>query len=340
MSRLADRSRSQILVYYALAAPVIFLEFALILTSFSAYSAKLDSALSPFWSQSLPVYALIQSALILPWILLLASLYALFSARPSTLMILQTVVFLFFASTVGQVDFLQAASLILTSFSTLLGFNYIRAARLLGGRELKSETQGPVFLRRTTMGLDLLLPISFTIGAMGIVALVMNAIQSQVKILPQPLQSLGTLYLQSNFYLILTTISVAGAVVWGARELLDPIVMRFTMGKRDAKEIAFSQIADIARKTWWASTRKPRPGMRRFYVSLAGAILLLLILTSAVGPDVVLNNLLPLFGIGKTPITRPELAASNFARNSMRVFDQLAGNAEKLARFIMKLLWG
>ncbi len=104
-------------------------------------------------------------------------------------------------------------------------------------------------------------------------------------------------------------------MVWGARELLDPIVMRFTMSKTDAKEIAFSQIADIARKTWWASTRKPRPGMRRFYLSLASAILFLLILTSAVGPDLVLNNLLPLFGIGKAPITRPELAAYTLARN-------------------------
>src|SRR5262245_46290472 len=343
MARAWDTGRRQLQVYYALASPAIFLELALIITSFSDYYGMLASAqarLSPSWSPSPFINTILQIAAVLPWILVLASAYALFAARPSALIIFQTLLFLFFASTVGQVEFFQAMSLVLTSFLILLGFNYLRSAKVLAGHELRSESQGPALLGKITMGFDLLLPISFAIGAMGIVALVMNMIQAQVRLLPQPIATLGTEYLQSNFYLILTTISVAGGVVWAIRELLEPIVMRFTMSKADAKEIAFSQISDIAQKTWWASTRKPRPGMRRFYLSLTTAILILLIIVSAAGPDLVLSNVLPVFGIGHVPVTRPELVASNSARNFVRLFDQLAANGEKLARFIMKLLWG
>jgi len=334
-----NRTHPHALTYYALALPVIFTELALIGTSMNSYNGILynvQAGLLPSDWSSLAI----QLGYILPWTLVAFSVYALFSARPSTLIILQTVLFLFFSATVGEVDFFQSASLVLSSFSTLLGFSYLRAARLLGGRELKGESSGPTFLRVISLGFDLVLPISFTIGAMAIVALVMNAIQSQVGSLPQPLATLGTLYLQSNFYLILTTISVAGGVVWAARELLEPLVMRFTISKADAEEMAFSQIADIARKTWWDSVKKRGRGRRLVYMSLTGAGVSILILVIIQGPGLIGGDLLSLIGVGRAPVTRPEVAASNLATNSARLFDQVALNFEKLARFVIKLLWG
>ena len=257
MSHSWDRTHPQALWYYALASPVIITEILLLSISISHSNPILASVQTlryPVWLVS----AFFQLVSLAPWILIAASLYALFSARPSTLIILQTVLLLFVASTVGQVDFFAAASVVLSSFTTLVGFNYLRAARVLSGRGLDSESRGPPLLRAVTFGFDFILPVSAALGTMAIVALVMSLVTAQVKILPEPLATLGGLYLESNFYLILTTITVAGGVVWAMRELVEPVVMRYTMSRADAEEIAFSQITDIARKVWSQSRKKSK----------------------------------------------------------------------------------
>src|SRR5215831_15245811 len=140
-----NRTHSHAMAYYALSFPVIFTELLLIGTSVYGYNALLDNiqaALPLSWWSGLAI----QLGYFLPWILLAFSVYTLFSARPSTLIILQTILFLLFSAAVGEVDFFQSVSLVLSSFSTLLGFSYLRAARLLAGRELNSESSGPTFL--------------------------------------------------------------------------------------------------------------------------------------------------------------------------------------------------
>ena len=339
MPRRWNRAHPQALAYYLLGAPVLITELFLLNLSLS----NLDAILSPIQIIPFPrwlIGTVDQIVGLVPWIYLAASLYALFSVRPSKLIILQTVFFLFLTSTLGQVDFFLAGMLVFSSFTTLLGFNYVRAAKVLAGRKLNSESRGPSLLRATTFGFDLVLPISSAIGAMAIVAILMNAIQNQVKILPQPLSTLGTLYLQSNFYLIMTTITVAGAVIWVMRELLEPIVMRFTMSKQDAEEIAFSQIADIARKTWRESTKKPGRGRGPLFLSLLGALLLVAVLVLTQGPTAFLNHFLSIIGLAHVPPSRPEILASNIGKNTVRLVDRWAVILENVAKFIMKLLWG
>jgi hypothetical protein len=339
MSRKWNRAHPQALIYYALASPVILTELILLNLSLSnsdSIASSVETIPYPAWLLSI----IVQLVQLVPWILLAASLYALFSVRPSTLIILQTIFFLFLTSTLGQLDFFLAGMLVFSAFTTLLGFNYVRAAKVLAGRKLTSESRGPSILRATTLGFDMVLPISAALGAMAIVALIMNVIQAQVKVLPQPLSTLGTLYLQSNFYLILTTISVAGSVIWVMRELLEPIVMRFTMSKADAGEIAFSQIADIARKTWWESTKRPGRGRGPLVVSVLVAMLLVTMLIATQGPAQLANNFLSIIGVSRVPPSRPEVLASNIAKNAVRLIDRWTLTVESIAKFIMKLLWG
>ena len=339
MSRSWDKAHPQALWYYALASPVIITEILLAGISFSHSNPILASVQTlryPVWLVSI-IFQLVSFS---PWILIGVSLYALFSARPSTLIILQTVLLLFVASTIGQVDFFVAVSVVLSSFSTLVGFNYLRAARVLAGQGLNSESHGPPLLRAVTFGFDFALPVSVALGTMAIVALVMSLVTAQVKILPEPLATLGGLYLESNFYLILTTITVAGGVVWAMRELVEPIVMRYTMSKADAKEIAFSQITDIARKVWWQSRKKSSTARSSLYLSLAAASLILLILIFSQGPGPIFNDFLSTVGVIRNPASRPEVLASNSAKNIVRQIDHWAATMESIARFIVKLLWG
>jgi len=340
MSVKWNRTHPQALVYYGLASPVIITELVLSSLFFSnseAIDASIQAITFPVgWLAGLRV----QLAQMLPWLLLAISLYALFSVRPSTLITFLTIFFLFLTSTLGQVDFYLAAMVIVSSFTTLLGFSYVRAARVLSGRRLNSESRGPVLLRATTLGFDLILPISAALGVMAIVAYVMNVIQSQVRILPQPLSTLGSLYLQSNFYLILTTISVAGAAVWVMREILEPVIMRFTMSREDAQEQAFSQIEDVARKIWWETTKKPGRGRGPlvFFVLAALFLVIYLILTGGLMRPV--NDFLSIIGVERVTPSRTELVAGNIAKNAVRLVDRWVVILENVVKFVMKLLWG
>ncbi len=343
MSHSWDRTHPQALWYYALASPVIIIEILLLSISISHSNPILASVQPPqytVWLEVWLVSAFLQLVSLAPWILIAASLYALFSARPSTLIILQTVLLLFVASTVGQVDFFVAASVVLSSFTTLVGFNYLRAARVLSGRALDSESRGPPLLRAVTFGFDFILPVSAALGTMAIVALVMSLVTAQVKILPEPLATLGGLYLESNLYLILTTITVAGGVVWAMRELVEPVVMRYTMSRADAEEMAFSQITDIARKVWSQSRKKSSTARSSLYLSLAAASLILLILIFSQGPGPIFNDFLSTVGVIRNSASRPEVLAENSAKNIVKQIDHWAATLESIARFIIKLLWG
>ncbi len=340
MGQAWNRVHPQALVYYALVLPVIISELVLLNSYFSNFDIVQSSfqALVPPIDWALTIAS--TAAQLLPWLLIIASIYALFSLRPALMVTLLTAFFLVLTSALGQVEFYLAAVVVVSSFLSLVGFNHARAAKVLLGRKLNLESHGPFVFRLTGFGFDLLLPIAGALGVMAVVAYVMGAIRAQVQVLPQPLATLGTLYLESHLYLILTTLTVAGGAVWAMKEVLEPIVLRFTLTPDDARELAYDQVNDIYQKVVREANRKP--GRGRSPVVLF-SILLALLLVSLVlisGVSQPLNDLLAILGLGRVQPSHNELLVGNVAKNAVRLVDTSIVIAENIVKFIFRLLWG
>ncbi|OLB47454.1 hypothetical protein AUH73_08845 [archaeon 13_1_40CM_4_53_4] len=340
MGQALNRFHPQALIYYALAAPVLISEGVLL----TSYLSNLDTVLSSFNALAPPIgpsLAITSTiAQLLPWILMGASVYALFALRPALMVTLLTVFFLLLTSSLGQVDFYVAALVVVSSFLSLVGFSYARAAKVLLGRKLNLESHGPVIFRLTSLGFDLLLPILGALGVMAVVAYVMGIIRAQVHILPQPLATLGTLYLESHLYLIMTTLTVAGGAVWAMREVLEPIVLRFTLTPDIAREMALDQVNDIYGKILWEAQKKPSRGLSPVVIFSGLLVLLVALLVFFVGPSRSADELLAALGISRIVPSHNELLLGNVAENVVRSIDQYLIVMENILKFIIKLLWG
>lgn len=277
---------------------------------------------------------------ILPVVLILVSVFALISLRPSLMVTILTIFFLVLVSALGQVDFYLAAIVVFSSFSSLIGFNFARAAKVLEGRKISLESKGSFKFRLSGYGFDLALPVIGALGVMIIVWYVMNTIRVQVRILPPPLDTLGTLYLQSHIYLITTTLTVAAAVVWMIRELFEPVVLRYTLTRRDARELAFLQIQDSLGTVYYdlAKARKPRSGKFSIimYTSLLGLLIAVLVI-SGLSP---VNYLLAAVGLGTVQPAQSELFALQLGNFSARLVDNGVYLLQAALKFVFRILWG
>jgi hypothetical protein len=340
LTRKWKRTHPQALFYYALALPVIVAEFIL----YNSYLANNDSILAGFQNIIPPIgfLRIVTETLVavLPWILIIISVFALLSLRPSLMVTILTIFFLVLVSALGQVDFYLAAIVVFSSFSSLIGFNFARAAKVLEGRKISLESKGPFKFRLSGYMFDLGLPVAGALGVMTIVWHVMNRIRAQVTLLPPPLDTLGTLYLQSHVYLITTTLAVAAAVVWMIRELFEPVVLRYTLTRSDARELAFQQIQSSLGTVYLdlAKARKPRSGKFSviMYTSLLGLIVAILLI-SGLSP---VNYLLAAMGVGTVQPLHSELFALQLGNFTARLIDNAVFLLQSVLKFIIRILWG
>ena len=340
LSQKWKRTHPQALLYYGLALPVIIAEFIL----YNSYLANNNSVLAGFENIIPPIGFLrtVSETLVavLPWILIIASVYALISLRPSLMVTILTIFFLVLVSALGQVDFYLAAIVVFSSFSSLIGFNYARAAKVLEGRKMTLESKGPFKFRLSGYGFDLGLPVIGALGVMIIVWYVMNSIRAQVRILPPPLDTLGTLYLQSHVYLITTTLAVAAGAVWVIRELFEPVVLRYTLTRRDARELAFLQIQDSLGRVYLdlAKAKKPRSGRSGLimYGSLLGLLVAVLFL-SGLSP---VNYLVATLGLGSVQPAHSELFVLQLGNFAARLIDNAVYLVQVVLKFVFRILWG
>ena len=148
----------QALTYYLLCLPALVSEvlFSLAIAS----NPQLVPQIASFGSE---ISLAIQ---IIPWIVTAISIYALISLRPSILIILLTVSFFAAASVTTNMTFfgypfsLEAAValVVVSTFTTLVGFNFSRGAKLLGGRKLVTKSSGPIGYQVLSLGIELVLP--------------------------------------------------------------------------------------------------------------------------------------------------------------------------------------
>jgi hypothetical protein len=280
------------------------------------------------------------AAQIIPWVLIVVSLFALFSLRPALMITILTVFYLILTSIIGQIDVLLAGLVVASSFTSLVGFSHARAAKILQRRKPIIESRGPLTFKITSSGFDLLLPILSALGVMAVVAYVIGAITSEVAVLPQPLGTLGELYLASHYYLVLTILTVAGAAVWVLRSILEPIILRFTLTPDDARELAFQEVRDTYAKIVWESSKRPSRGRTPLILFSLLLVLAMAVLTLTLGPSQSINELMAALGLARVQPSHAELLTNNLAVYFTRLADALYSVSDAILRFIIRLLWG
>ena len=284
--------------------------------------------------------ALIISAIV-PIIAISLYLYALITFRPSTLVIILTLSFFLLTTMSQSVDYYSAVAVIASSFGCLIGFNYARRVRVLSGHEPRLKNSKPsLWSRLVTNTFDLVLPFIMAVGLVSIVASVISLLTAETKILPEPLATLGALYLQTHLYSVLTIVTVAGVTVWALRNLIEPFLMWYTLKPEDAISEANSKLAYDLAMIEWRAWQRPRRGRIWVAASLLTAFVVGLYLLVLVGPDVMGNSFLSTVGLAKVQPNRPELLIERSAKDFVKQSDKFAGGLQTLIRDIIKILWG
>ncbi len=331
----------QAITYYTLSLPAIALQLF-----FSSSVAANPGQFTPEIASFGPgITELVQ---LLPWGLLALSILAVVRFRPSALVSLLTASFFLAAAALGgsalfgtALGLTGSVSLVITaSFAALIGFNYARAAKVLGGRPALLESRGPLGYQVLSTSLELVLPLLAAVGLAVAVSAIVTTITFQTKLLPEPLSTLSSLYLESRFGLVFVSIAVAGALIWAMRQILEPIIMYFTLTYQDAVKLALNEVEDIAKKLRRQARARPAPGFGWLVVSILSVISVLSLSLLLVSPQSLWDNLLSIFGLhgiqNTTGLGNPETAA----RNLVRIIDSYVVQGQDIIRALIRLLWG
>lgn len=337
-SRYASKAA---VIYYSLTVPAIVSEVV-----FSAAIASNPAQIIPQILTWGPVA--LQLVQLLPWVVFIISLYAVLSFRPSTLIGLLTISFFISATVTSQmsllgntIDLSEAVALVVvSSFAALIGFNYSRAAKVSAGRELRVESKGPPGYQFLSVGLELLVPFLAALALVIFVSGVVATMKTQASLLPEPLSTLSSLYLKTRVGTVFTTVAVAGATIWILRELLEPLILYFTITREDAIKMAMSQVDDIAKKVKGDAAARPSGGLAWFAFTIVLGLGLIVSFALFFGPQRVYGDLLSVLGMGRPTSIPFDSNISSSARNLVNRVDVVEARAEDFIRTVIRLLWG
>jgi hypothetical protein len=330
----------QALTYYLLCLPALVSEvlFSLAIAS----NSQLVPQIASFGSEiSLAVQ-------ILPWVVTLLSIYALISFRPSILIILLTVSFFAAASVTTNMTFFgypfsldaAVALVVVSTFTTLVGFNFSRGAKLLGGRKLVTKSSGPLGYQVLSLGIELVLPLLAALGLVLFVSAFFGAMKAQALLLPQPLSTLTSLYLGTIWGFALTTILVAGVTIWVLKQVVEPIVLYYSITSQDAKRLALEDIKDIKSKLN-KETRNSPSGLRWILPAALVSLFALVYLERSLGFGNLSSVLWQVVTLQKTTAASSvEAAFQNSANKLVVQIDQTVVQAENFLRALFTFLWG
>lgn len=328
----------QALTYYLLALPAIVLEAVFSLGIASNPQNALSSGAGAF-------APIIQY---LPWVIVGLSFYALVAFRPSILVSLLTASFFISAITNSQAGALgvqggfglSVALVIVTTFSALIGFNYSRGAKVRSGRDLRIESRGPLGSQVVSTGFEFVLPLIITLAMVALVSGVVGAIKLQTQVLPEPLSTLSSLYLKTRFGLVFITIAVAGALIWATRQLLEPIILYFTITHHDAISLALDEVQDITKKVRKEARRKPSAGLSRLIFAILVGVGVVALAVQTLGGQAVYNDLMSVLSYHAPRPSSTESNLANAANNYASVFAGYLNQGEQFLRTLFRILWG
>ena len=320
----------QAIIYYALMLPALVLELV--------FSAQIVSNPSEIGTAGL----LLQIVQLVPFIILALSLYAIIKFRPSLLAAFLSVSFFVFVIVVGlsQSALVATTSLVVTAlFLSLIGFNYARATKILGGRNASIESNGPFSAQILSTALELVLPFLAALIVVFAISGAMAVIRSQAASLPAPLSTLSSLYLDSQIGLVFASILVAGVVIWSMRQVLEPIILHFTITRSDAVSMALEEIDDVVKKARLTAAAKPSSGKVWILGGVACALVVFALSIALSGWQGTLNDLVN--ALKSHPVRTPvDNAIIEKSRSAVNQIDSAVVFLENLLRTIIRLLWG
>ncbi len=216
-------------------------------------------------------------ARLLPLFVLAGSAYAVFSFRPSLLVALLIATF-FVAVTVAngislpgvQLDLGATVVLVIAAtFLALAGFNYARGLKLLSGRRPDITSSGPLGYNAFGVALESAVPLAVALGLVVLVEAVVRDFQAQSSLLPEPLSSLVSLYLQTRIGIVFTTLLVAGAAIWVMRQFVEPVILHFTLTPGDARKELLSEIEPTTKSVRKITRYRPSRGLSWAILAIA-----------------------------------------------------------------------
>jgi len=321
-------SSRQARIYFALSAPALVLEVVFgtgLVLNLGAVVASVGGDLA-------------LAVGVVPWAVLIVAVLAFLRFRPSLLV--ATLAFSFFLSAVTgsqtgplgtQSGFGLSAGLVVVGvFCALIGFSYARGASLGAGRELITESQGPVGFQVFGVGLEFGIPLLVTLGVIALVSAIVGAANSEVNLLPQPLSTISSLYLSTRMGLASVVILVAGLTIWTTREFLEPAILYYTLTYDEAIDQALGEVEDVRKSIRSEGKVRWIPSLAVSEVALVAIIVLA---AHYMGWGTVLsgmNSVLTFHSISPTP------AEANLVGRA----DQLEAQIQYLLNTVFRMLWG
>ncbi len=339
-SLLSRYSTRGALVYYALVLPAIVAELV--------FSIAVSSTPGDLLVQAASSGAASLAAQVLPWALLLASLYAVFSFRPSLLVTLLIASFFVAASVASSISFLgiplnlgdAVVLVIAAAFLALAGFTYGRGVKLLSGRRPDVKSSGPLGYNILGVALDSVVPLAAALALVVVVETVVGDLGVQAARLPPPLSGLASLYLQTRIGLVMTTLFVAGAAIWIMREFLEPVILHFTLNAADAKMELLGEIEPTTKTVRRIARYKPSGGRAWGFLTVAYCAGLIAALALFLPRGQFSRDLLAIFNL-QTPSPTPlEVLIQTTIQSAIVRVDILFAQSQDYLRDLIKLLWG
>lgn len=337
-SRYATRTA---LAYYLLSFPAIALQvlFSLSVTANPQAIVPQVSSLGP---------SLTSVVELVPWVLLAVSLLAVVRFKPSILVILLSASFLVAASATQGTGFFSStltleetvAIVIAASFMALIGFNYSRATKILSGRKATTLSHGPLGYQLLSSGVELALPFGAAIGLVALVSFVVAGLTVQAKLLPEPVSTLSSLYLATHLGFVFVSILVAGAFIWVMRQFIEPILLYYTINRRDGVLMALDEVKDLTKRVGKEASRKPSAGRWWFGAAVALAVGVMTGAVLVVGSGAMANSFLSVLGLHPVSTLPGESSWDSGAGATLRNLNALVLQGQDAVRTLIRLLWG
>jgi hypothetical protein len=329
------------LIYYALVLPAIVAE-ALFTTAVSSSPEGLvtqASSIGGIVSVVVPV---------LPALILVVSLYAIVTFRPSLLIMLLIVSFFLASSVASGITVLgttldlgaTVVLVIAATFLSLVGFNYARGLKLLGGRLPDVESSGPFGYNVLGIAIESAFPLAMAVALVVLVEFVVGSLTVQAAHLPQPLSALASLYLQTRIGLVFTTLLVAGATIWVLRQFIEPVILHFTLSAADGRKELLMEIEPTTKTVRRIMRYRPSGG-------LAWGVMMVLYCSALVAAFAALlpqaqfsKDLLAALGVQPPSHSPVEVLVQSSIQNGLQRIDILFAQSQDYLRGIIRLLWG
>lgn len=327
------------LIYYALILPALVGVGIFSTAAASTSGALVASSMGDIVAAAVTV---------LPFALLIVSIYAVITFRPSLLVTFLVISFFIAASVTNGISLLGAqldlgamvVLVVVATFLALAGFNYSRGLKLLDGRRANVASSGPLGFNALGVAVDSFVPPAMALILVIVVEAVVGNLGTQATQLPAPLSTLASLYLQTRIGLVFTTLLVAGAVIWILRQFVEPVILHFTLTAADAKKELLSEIEPTTKSVRKIIRYRPSKGLSWGVLMTAYSLAIIAALAYYLPSSQFSRDLLTALNLESPSPSPVELLVQNGMQNALVRINISFAQLQDYIREGITLLWG